>query len=122
VAAFGFAFHFLHDWQTAMGSGADDEPLAFPGDLFFEGQGRVAELIAEFLGRGFLAFADFSAVDDNVVLVGAVVDLDSAEGEFTEVHVRPPVPVVQDFFAVTAVKVDQRGSTSWPPQSGQAGF
>ena len=90
VAAFGFAFYFFHDGQAAVGSGADDEALALPGDLFFEGQGRVAELVAEFLGRGFPALADFAAVDDDVVVDGRAVDLDSAEGEFAEVHGAAP--------------------------------
>ena len=49
VAAFGFALYFLHDWQATVRSCADDEALAFPGDLFFEGQGRVSKLVAEFL-------------------------------------------------------------------------
>ena len=86
VTALGFALHFLHHGQLTVRSCADHEKLALPGDLFFDGQGRVSELVAESLGRCFLSFADFSAVDYDVVHVGAVVDLEGAEGEFAEVH------------------------------------
>jgi hypothetical protein len=34
VAAFRLKFHFLHNWQTAVRSGADHKPVAFPGYLF----------------------------------------------------------------------------------------
>jgi len=50
----------------------------------------MAELLAEFLGRFLLAFGDLSAIDHNVVLVGAAVDLDGTESEVVETHTRTP--------------------------------
>jgi len=86
VAALSLSFDLLHDRQIAVGSGADHQPLALPGNLFFEGEGRMPELVAESLGRRLLAFTDPTAIDDDIVLVGAAVDPDGAEGEIAEVH------------------------------------
>ena len=36
-AAFRLNFHFFHNWQTAVLSGADHKSVAFPRYLFFEG-------------------------------------------------------------------------------------
>jgi hypothetical protein len=49
VAAFRLKFHFLHNWQTAVRSGADHKPVAFPGYLFSDGQGRMPKLVTDFL-------------------------------------------------------------------------
>jgi hypothetical protein len=57
-------------------SGADHEPAAFPGDLFFYGQRCVSEGLAELLGRFFLAFGDCPAIYHHVVLVGDAVNAD----------------------------------------------
>jgi hypothetical protein len=34
LAAFGFALHLLHHWQSAVNPGADNELAALPRDLF----------------------------------------------------------------------------------------
>src|SRR5438876_3067914 len=83
-------FDFFHHWKPAVGAGSDHEALTFPGYLFLDGQRRMAELIAELLGGFLLALANFSAIDRNVVLEGAAVDLDGAESEFVEMHTRTP--------------------------------
>jgi hypothetical protein len=80
MAAHGFLFHFVHDRQGAR-SGADDQPSAFPRDLFLRRKRRVAESLPEFLGGLFLALADLPAVDDHVVLVSDAVDADRTERE-----------------------------------------
>jgi hypothetical protein len=49
-----------------------------------------AELLAEPLGRFFLAFANFAAIKDDIVLVHGAVNLDGAEREFVETHTRTP--------------------------------
>ena len=67
VAALSLTFDLLHDRQIAVGSGADHQPLALPGNLFFEGEGRMPELVAESLGRRLLAFTDPTAIDDDIV-------------------------------------------------------
>jgi hypothetical protein len=90
VAAFRFKFHLLHNWQTAVRSGADHKPVAFPGYLFSDGQGRTPKLVTEFPRRRLLAFADFSAVDHHVLLVRAAVDSQGTEGKFVEVVYAPP--------------------------------
>src|SRR5262245_35414175 len=83
MAAPGFLFHFVHDRQAAR-SGADDQPSAFPRDLFLRRKRRVAETLSEFLGRLLLTLADLPAVDDHVVLVSDAVDTDRTEGERLE--------------------------------------
>jgi len=57
-----------------------------PGDFLFYRERRVAELFSKFLGRFFLALADFTAIDDDIVLVRAAIDLDGTEREFVEAH------------------------------------
>src|SRR6266481_7243275 len=73
------AFHFFHHRQSAECTSTDDELAALPGYVLRDGQWRVSKVIAEFLGRLFLAVADLSAVDDHIVLVGAVVDAEGAK-------------------------------------------
>src|SRR5215831_4238579 len=80
MAAPGFLFHFVHDRQAAR-SGADDQPSAFPRDLFLRRKRRVAETLSEFLGRLLLTLADLPAVDDHVVLVSDAVDTDRTKRE-----------------------------------------
>src|ERR1700675_4200259 len=55
-AASCFLLHFFHHWQCAR-SGAEHEPMAFPGDLFLHGQWGVSKGAAEFLGWLLLALA-----------------------------------------------------------------
>src|SRR5438876_11939227 len=83
-------FDFFHHWKPALRAGSDHEALTFPGYLFLDGQRRVAELLAEFLGGFFLAFADFAAINYDIVLIGAAVDLDGVGSEFVETHTRTP--------------------------------
>src|SRR6266581_1073752 len=80
------ALYFFHHRQSAVCSGTDDELAAFPGYVLRDGKWRVPKVIAEFLGRPFLAVADLPAIDDHIVLVGAVVDAEGAKGEIIEVH------------------------------------
>jgi len=87
--------------------------VAFPGYLFFDGQGRMPKLVTESPGRCLLAFAGLSAVDHHILLVRAAVDSEGTEGKFVEVHTRLLVCCVQAlFFEVMAEKADQRCSTS----------
>ncbi len=50
----------------------------------------MAELVAELLGGFFLAFTNFAAIDDDIVLVHGAVNLNGAEREFVETHTRIP--------------------------------
>jgi len=58
---------------------ADKKPLASPGNFFPGGKSRVAELFPESLGRSFLAFSHFAAVDHHITRVALSRDLDLAE-------------------------------------------
>src|SRR5438034_3313021 len=62
-----------------MGAGPDNEPLASPGNFFPSRKRRVAELFAEFLGRSFLPFPHFAAVDHHVMRVALSLDLNLAK-------------------------------------------
>jgi hypothetical protein len=46
------------------------------------------EGVAKLLGRFFLPFTDFAAINDDVVLAGRTVDPDSAEGKVVEADMR----------------------------------
>jgi hypothetical protein len=50
----------------------------------------MAEIVTKLLGPSFLSFANFAAINDNVMIVGTVVDLEGAKGETIEAHMRPP--------------------------------
>ncbi len=82
----GLALHRVHDGEGAMESVADDTLSAFPGNLLFNGERRVAEFVAEFLGGFFLPFLNLSLIDDHVVLLRLAVDLDRAERELFDMH------------------------------------
>src|SRR6266487_1710814 len=84
------AFHFFHHRQSAECASTDDELAAFPRYVLRDGQWRVSKVIAEFLGRLFLTVADLPAVDDHIVLVGAVVIAEGAKREISEAHRRCP--------------------------------
>jgi hypothetical protein len=62
-----------------MGAGPDNEPLASPGDFFPGRKRRVAELFAELLGRSFLPFSHFAAVDHHIMRIALSLDLDLAK-------------------------------------------
>lgn len=79
LPAFGLMPYFGRHRQLPMRARADDQLAAFPGDLLQQRQGRVAERVAEFLGRLLVAFPHLAAINDDIVLVGARVNLDRAE-------------------------------------------
>src|SRR5437016_2871703 len=62
-----------------MGAGSDNEPLASPGNFFPGRKRRMAELFAELLGRSFLPFPHFAAVDHHIMRVALSLDLDLAK-------------------------------------------
>src|SRR5438477_7431966 len=65
---------------------SDHEPLAFPRDLFFDGQRCVPKFLPKFLRGLLLAFANLPTVDDEVVLVGGLANAKGAKTEVSEVH------------------------------------
>jgi hypothetical protein len=64
----------------------------------------VAELVAELLGRFLLAFADLAAINYDIVLVGAAVDLNGAEREFIETHMRTPCAASRALFGCESLE------------------
>src|SRR6266567_3981964 len=82
--------YFFHHRQSAVCTGTDDELAAFPGYVLRNGKWRVPKVIAEFLGRLFLAVVALPAIDDHIVLKGSAVDAEGAKREIIEVHVWPP--------------------------------
>src|SRR5258708_3637381 len=89
LVALCLTLYFFHHRQSAVCTGTDDELAAFPGYVLRNGKWRVPKVIAEFLGRFFLAVADLPPIDDHIVLVSAVVDSEAAKGEIIEVHLCP---------------------------------
>jgi hypothetical protein len=49
----------------------------------------MPKVVTEFLGRHLPAFADFSAIDYDVLLECAAVDLEGTERKVVEVHSLP---------------------------------
>src|SRR5207245_9228159 len=90
LPGFGLASDFLHHGESGVCTIADHKLAAFPGYVFFNGKWRVAEQLAEFLGRLLLAFGDPPAIDQNVVFVAATVDFERAERKSVETHTRTP--------------------------------
>src|SRR5437763_16970640 len=70
-----------------MGAGPDNEPLAPPRDFFSRRKRRVAKLFAELLGRSFLPFPHFAAVDHHIMRVALSLDLDLAKFDQSRFHV-----------------------------------
>jgi hypothetical protein len=62
-----------------MCAGPDNQSLASPRNFFTSRKRRVAELFAELLGRCFLAFPNFAAVDHYIMRVALTLDLDLAK-------------------------------------------
>src|SRR5437763_17147488 len=62
-----------------MRAGPDNEPLASPGNFFPSRKRGVAELFAKLLGRSFLTFPHFAAVDHHIMRVALSLDLDLAK-------------------------------------------
>src|SRR5467141_2312260 len=87
-----------------MGAGPDNEPLASPGNFFPGRKRRVAELFAELLGRSFLPFPHFAAVDHYIVGIALSLDLDLAK------FLRDGQGLVQQEPATTA----WFGHSTWP--------
>ncbi len=82
---------FLHHRQSAVGTCANHELTAFPGYVFPSGQRRVAKLFAKVLGWFFLALADLTTIDHNIVLARSAVNLNGAEGRLFKAHTHSPV-------------------------------
>jgi hypothetical protein len=70
-----------------MGAGPHHEPLASPRNFFPGRKRRVAELFAELLGRSFLAFPHFAAVDHYIMRVALALDLDLAKSDQSCFHI-----------------------------------
>src|SRR6266568_5145830 len=70
-----------------MGAGPDNKPLASPGNFFPRRKRRVAELFAELLGRSFLPFPHFAAVDHHIMRVALSLDLDLAKFDQSCFHI-----------------------------------
>jgi hypothetical protein len=62
-----------------MHAGPDNESLTSPGNLFPDRKPPVTELFAELLGRSFLPFLHFAAVDHHIMRVALSLDLDLAK-------------------------------------------
>jgi hypothetical protein len=62
-----------------MRAGPDNEPLASPRNFFPDRKRRVAELFTKLLGRSFLPFPHFAAVDHHIMRVALSLDLDLAK-------------------------------------------
>jgi hypothetical protein len=69
-----------------MGSGPDNEPLASPWNFFPGRKRRVAELFTELLGRSFLAFPHFAALNHHIMGVALSLDLDLAKFDQSRFH------------------------------------
>src|SRR6266496_1231246 len=78
---------FVHYRKRAMGAGPDNEPLASPGNFFPGRERRVAELFAELLGRSFLPFPHFAAVDHHIMRVALSLELDLAKFDQSCFHI-----------------------------------
>src|SRR6516165_85853 len=70
-----------------MGAGSDKKPLASPRNFFPGRKGRVAEFFSKFLGRSFLAFSHFAAVDHHIVCIAFSLDLDLAKFHQSCLHI-----------------------------------
>jgi hypothetical protein len=79
----------------------------------------VAESVTKLLGLSLLPFADFAAINDDVMFARRTVDPDGAKGKVVEAHVRLLAWCGHALFLeVMAEKADQRCSTSLLPQCG----
>src|SRR6266478_2497771 len=79
-------FHLVHHRKRSISSRADYEALALPGYLFLDRDRGTSELLAEFFRGLLLALANSAAVNDDVTFIGNVIDFDSTEVKFAEVH------------------------------------
>jgi hypothetical protein len=83
-----FLMHVRHHRQPAVPARADDQPPAAPGQVFPERQRSVTIRRAVGFGRFLDPLADFTAVDDDVVVLPPAVDLDRAERDALGLHGR----------------------------------
>jgi len=79
TAPFRLRQNFVHYRKCAMGAGADNEPLASPGNFFPGRKRRVAKLFTKLLGRSFLPFPHFAAFDHHIMRVALSLNLDLAK-------------------------------------------
>jgi hypothetical protein len=70
-----------------MGAGPDNKPLASPGNFFPSRKRRVAEPFAELLGRSFLPFPHFAAVDHHIMRIALSLHLDLAKFDQSRFHI-----------------------------------
>jgi len=87
TAPFPLRQDFVRYRKRAMSAGPDNESLASPGNFFSGRKRRVAELFAELLGRSFLPFPHFAAVDHHIMRVALPIDLDLAKFDQSYFHI-----------------------------------
>jgi len=87
TAPFRLRQDFVRYWQRTMGTGSDDELLASPGNFFLGRKRRVAEFLSELLGRSFLSFPHFAAVDHHIVRIALSLHLDFAKFDQSRFHI-----------------------------------
>src|SRR5512132_2993554 len=75
TAPFRLRHDFVHYRKRAMGASPNHEPVASPGNFFLGRKRRVAELSAELLGRPFLPFPHFAAVDHHIMRIALSLHL-----------------------------------------------
>ncbi len=78
-----FLHDFLHHGQPAVRPGSYNQLLALPGYLLFHRQRRAPELVLKPLRWLLLALQDRSTIDNDVMLIGCVINPYGAEGEMT---------------------------------------
>src|SRR5262249_13933849 len=84
------ALHLLYDRKRSVSSRADNETSALPGYSLLDRDRGVSEVCAEFLRGLLLALANPSPVNNQTVLISNTIDFDRPEGEFAEIHQKPP--------------------------------
>src|SRR6516165_12502563 len=85
VPPFRLAADVVHDRQRSA-AGPHHQALALPRDLLVERQRRVAVERSVLFGGALVSLPDFTAVDDQVVVVLVAVDTELPEGEAGELH------------------------------------
>src|SRR5260370_19938091 len=112
VAAFRLPFHFFHNWQTTIRSGADHEPVAFPGYLHSVDNGVYPNSSRNLLEGAFLRLR-ISPQSITTSCSYVLPSIRRAPKENLSKCIRASPCCVQAlFFEVTAEKADQRCSTS----------
>src|SRR5437660_11071112 len=76
TAPFRLSSDFVHYRERAMGTGPDNEPLASPRNFLLGRKRGVPKLFPELLGRPFLPFPNFAAVDHHIIRVAHSFHLD----------------------------------------------